>query len=171
MRIHGLVYQLHDGILHDLEIEINSLEQLPEEHRIYWVETNLKLLFMDSIIHQSIHDTFCILLLTGSIWLSSGKLCRQSWRLHHTIFFCWNLFCLMPIIYVYLVIFSRQFAIQRMLSLNVWSFTWMVWTWVFGCSSVEDQNLSYPLFANLIFCLILMLFLYGISPNEKLTLT
>jgi carbonic anhydrase len=29
LRIHGLVYQLHNGILHDLEVGINGLEQIP----------------------------------------------------------------------------------------------------------------------------------------------
>lgn len=34
LRIHGLVYDLHDGLLKDLGVTISKIEHLPEEHRI-----------------------------------------------------------------------------------------------------------------------------------------
>lgn len=34
LRIHGLVYSLHDGLLKDLGVSISKISHLPEEHRI-----------------------------------------------------------------------------------------------------------------------------------------
>lgn len=37
LRIHGLVYQLENGLLKDLSLTISKTDQLPEEYRIYWL--------------------------------------------------------------------------------------------------------------------------------------
>lgn len=34
LRIHGLVYSLHDGLLKDMGVSISKITHLPEEHRI-----------------------------------------------------------------------------------------------------------------------------------------
>ena len=34
LRVHGLVYDLHDGLLKDLGVSISKITHLPEEHRI-----------------------------------------------------------------------------------------------------------------------------------------
>ena len=34
LRIHALVYDLHDGLLKDLGVSISKITHLPEEHRI-----------------------------------------------------------------------------------------------------------------------------------------
>jgi carbonic anhydrase len=34
LRIHGLVYDLNDGLLKDLGVSISKITHLPEEHRI-----------------------------------------------------------------------------------------------------------------------------------------
>lgn len=36
LRIHGLVYQLENGLLKDLSLTLSKADQLPEEYRIYW---------------------------------------------------------------------------------------------------------------------------------------
>ncbi len=35
LRVHGLVYQLKNGILNNLDITMDSIEDLPEESRLY----------------------------------------------------------------------------------------------------------------------------------------
>lgn len=34
LRLHGLVYRLEDGILHDLKVSVDSILHIPEEYRI-----------------------------------------------------------------------------------------------------------------------------------------
>lgn len=34
LSVHGWIYRLHDGILHDLGVTMNAIEQLPEPYRI-----------------------------------------------------------------------------------------------------------------------------------------
>ena len=34
LRIHGLVYSLHDGLLKDMGVSISKITHIPEEHRI-----------------------------------------------------------------------------------------------------------------------------------------
>ena len=34
LAIHGLVYSLHDGVLHDMDCSIESIDDIPEQYRV-----------------------------------------------------------------------------------------------------------------------------------------